>query len=127
MKLTIKSLGHLDSDDYGQILLTVENNEFKGTARFWAYSDVFEDFADKLSCFPFESKEPVVFEADDVEIEVSLIDSLGTINMKFTLNDYDENSLVVNEQSAETEALHKFARGLQIMDTSVESELILET
>lgn len=127
MKLTVKSLGHFDSDNYGRIIVIVENDEFKGTAQFWANSDVFEEFAHKLAHFPFESKEPVVFEDDNVRLEVSLFDKLGKINMKFVLAGEEGDSLILNERSAEVGTLNRFAMELRSLDTSLAGEVTLET
>ncbi|TAH33004.1 hypothetical protein EYC58_02510 [Candidatus Saccharibacteria bacterium] len=116
MKITISGNGVDPDDDLVQYLFVAENETFKGTTLFYQYANAFNDFPAMLEKFPFESKETIAFEADGINISISLADSAGRISFRVSLTDNDGNKVDFVDQTVEVTALHRLASKLRATD-----------
>ena len=67
MKISISSSDE-DDERIVKYVFRAENNDFKGTIEFYGYADIFKQFTDDLFEFPFESINPVQFNADGLSV-----------------------------------------------------------
>lgn len=119
MKITITS-NYIDPDDQMiEFRFTAETPDFKGATTIYGYQDAFKDFANQILTFPFEMKNPVIFEGhlyvDEpcLRMEIILREETGLIDTVITLNDGESgNSAKFSDSSMRTQTLHDFARTL---------------
>ena len=118
MRLYISGSGEDIEDKLVRFIIKAEDEDFKGTRDFYSYADIFNDFANSLLAFPFESNKEIKFEADGVNLTVSLKDGVGAIDLHIGVKDDERNSVEFTVTNLETMMLHAFAEKLKSTDFS---------
>lgn len=128
MRITIHSSGEDEHDDYNvTYIMLAENKNFKGTVEFYEFDNCFKEFAAEILKFPFESRQPITFDADGIKITILLANEVGSIRTSFTMRDEDNNLLKFSDTSIEVGDLHKLAKTLLNHTFSIKSSFTWES